>query len=195
MWGAQRSQLLRVIIFLGPQCPCVWESKTKRNPSPCPSSSLYRIPLSLPVPRGLLGSSGVFLSVARLSNSFLLPLIFSGLYQSDIPLPFSALLSPAFYMLAVKDVSSPWTAMSMWHVDRSDWSVDRGLRIARGYCIQTTGWYDNWAASSKQHNSEETWNESKWSAFASQEINLDSGCDRNLMGLLQKETRTSTDSR
>jgi hypothetical protein len=36
MWGVQRSQLLRVIIFLGPQCPCVGERKTKRNSSSCP---------------------------------------------------------------------------------------------------------------------------------------------------------------
>jgi hypothetical protein len=33
-----------------------------------------------------------------------------------MPLPFSALVSPVFYMLAIIDTSSPWTAVSMWHL-------------------------------------------------------------------------------
>jgi len=35
------------------------------------------------------------------------PLIFSELYQSDMPLPFSVLVSLAFYMSTVKDIYSP----------------------------------------------------------------------------------------
>jgi hypothetical protein len=59
------------IIFLGPQCPCVGKRKTKRNPSSCPSSFLYKIPLPLWIPHGLRGSLGAFLSMESLSNSFL----------------------------------------------------------------------------------------------------------------------------
>jgi len=43
------------------------------------------------------------------------PLMFSRLYQSDMPLPFSALVSLVFYMSTVEDISSLWTAVFMWH--------------------------------------------------------------------------------
>jgi hypothetical protein len=37
----------------------------------------------------------------------------SGLYQSDMPLPLSALVSLVLYVSTFKDNSSPWTAVSM----------------------------------------------------------------------------------
>jgi len=49
-----------------------------------------------------------------LSSYSWLPLIFPGLYQSNMPLPFSALLLLVFHMLAVRDIFfSPWTAVPM----------------------------------------------------------------------------------
>jgi hypothetical protein len=114
--GCTAKSILRVIIFLGPQCPCVGERKAKRNPSSCSSSPLYRIPLPFQAPRGLLRSSWVLLSVTWLFNSFLPPLLISrALPIRYMPLPFSALVSLVFYISTAKGISSPWTAVSMWH--------------------------------------------------------------------------------
>jgi hypothetical protein len=92
--GAQRSQLIHVIIF-APQWPCVKERETKRSSS-CPASILYTILLAI----------WFILSVIQLQIS-------PGVNHWFVLL--TIIPSVVSLVLAVRISLFPWPAVSVWH--------------------------------------------------------------------------------